>query len=68
MFLSTANNIGDVLTHGVEPCIEFLDLIEDLLDEGDEDKAIMLLTQTKGKLYQMKSVLNKIDVSRKIAI
>lgn len=65
MFLAAANNIGEVVEFGVKPCIEFVDMAQDLLDEGDEEKALMLLNETKGKLIQIQNRLRKIESNQK---
>jgi len=65
MFLAATTTIDGVLTHGVQPCIEFLDMVQDLMDDGDEEKALMLLNETKGKLIQIQNRLRKIESNQK---
>lgn len=65
MFLAAATTVDEILTHGVQPCIEFLDMAQDLIDDGDEEKALMLLNETKGKLIQIQNRLRKIESNQK---
>jgi len=65
MFLAAATTVDEILTHGVEPCIELMDMVQDFMDDGEEEKAIILMTQIKGALLQIKSRLKKIKSTQK---
>ncbi len=57
MYLATAKTDEELLNFGLEPCIEFLNLGEDSMENGNDDLTSLLLTEVKGKLFQIKSIM-----------
>jgi len=60
MYLQTASGVDELLTYGIVPAIEFLDMAEDLHLKGHEEKAKMLRLEAKGKLFTMREVIERI--------
>ena len=61
MYLTTAKTIEDILTYGVGPAIEFLDLAQDEREAGNNDRAAILELEARGKLMVVKERLKAID-------
>ncbi len=60
MYLNTANTIDEILTHGIGPAIEFLDMAQDEREAGNDDRASMLELEARGKLYVCRERLDAI--------
>ena len=61
MYLNTAMTIEEVVTFGIRPAIEFLDLAQNERDDGDDDRAAMLELEAKSKLLLIWERLEAIE-------
>ena len=61
MFLSASLSIGSVLSFGVSPAIDFLNMAEDAREAGNSEKADSLVFEAKSKLFEIRERLTIID-------
>lgn len=65
MYLESASCVDEIVCYGVVPAIEFLDLAMDERENGNDERAAMLETEAKAKLYKVRERLEAIQKERK---
>jgi hypothetical protein len=64
MYLENSETIGEVVSFGIKPAIELINMSEDLHDIGEDDRIEFVVGQVKALLCRIKKKLESIELQQ----